>query len=136
MHIINTVSNQMIFLMQFGINKHCRLVQFCWSLKNLLVLIYSKLCLKSCDYLYLNLFDNQRFCQGNKQWASMLLSPSEQPFCPSCKSTCIHSVVFFCYRVPTTNSLVCKTHLDMLDILTHFVGLPVAKARISSVSIM
>ena len=28
------------------------LVHFCWSLKNLLVLIYSKLHSKSCDYLY------------------------------------------------------------------------------------
>ena len=40
----------MIFLVQFGINKHL----FCWSLKNLLVLIYSKLHSKSCDYLYKN----------------------------------------------------------------------------------
>ena len=39
----------MIFLVQFGINKHL----FCWSLKNLLVLIYSKLHSKSCDYLYI-----------------------------------------------------------------------------------
>ena len=38
----------MIFLVQFGINKHL----FCWSLKNLLVLIYSKLHSKSCDYLH------------------------------------------------------------------------------------
>ena len=29
------------------------LVHFCWSLKNLLVLIYSKLHSKSCDYLYI-----------------------------------------------------------------------------------
>ena len=29
----------MIFNVQFGINKHYGLVQFCWSLKNLLVLI-------------------------------------------------------------------------------------------------
>ena len=29
-----------------------RLVHFCWSLKNLLVLIYSKLHSESCDYLY------------------------------------------------------------------------------------
>ena len=28
------------------------LVHFCWSLKNLLVLVYSKLRSKSCDYLY------------------------------------------------------------------------------------
>ena len=28
------------------------LVHFCWSLKNLLVLIYSKLHSKSCDYPY------------------------------------------------------------------------------------
>ena len=28
------------------------LVRFCWSLKNLLVPIHSKLHLKSCDYLY------------------------------------------------------------------------------------
>ena len=33
----------MIFLVQFGINKHHGLVHFCCSLKNLLVLIYSKL---------------------------------------------------------------------------------------------
>ena len=35
----------MIFLLQFGINEvHSpyRLAHFCWSLKNLLVLIYSK----------------------------------------------------------------------------------------------
>ena len=57
--------NHMIFLVQFGINKHllifskttnctrptgsCNFVSL-W--KNLLVLIYSKLHLKSCDYLY------------------------------------------------------------------------------------
>ena len=29
------------------------LVHFCWSLQNLLVVIYSKLHSKSCDYLYL-----------------------------------------------------------------------------------
>ena len=28
-------------------------MHFCWSLKNLLVLIYAKLHSKSCDYLYL-----------------------------------------------------------------------------------
>ena len=41
----------MIFLVQFGINKPYGLVQFCESL-NSLVLIYSKLHSKSCDYLY------------------------------------------------------------------------------------
>ena len=52
----------MIFLLQFGMNKHLQifqtpnctrpygLEQFCESLKNLLVLIYSKLLSKSCDY--------------------------------------------------------------------------------------
>ena len=42
----------MIFLVQFGVNKHYGLVQFCYSLKIILVLIYSKLLLKLCDYLY------------------------------------------------------------------------------------
>ena len=49
----------MIFLMQFGIKSTCKFfkdpkgrVQFCQSLKNLLVLIYqSKLHSKSCVYL-------------------------------------------------------------------------------------
>ena len=36
----------MIFLVQFGINKSCRLVQFCWSLKNLLVLYLFQIALK------------------------------------------------------------------------------------------
>ena len=48
----------MIFLMQFGINKHlldfskttnCNFVSL---KKNLLMLIYSKLLLKSCDFLH------------------------------------------------------------------------------------
>ena len=34
------------------LDSHYGLVQFCSSLKNLLVLIYSKLHSKSCDYLY------------------------------------------------------------------------------------
>ena len=43
----------MIFLMRFGINKHLLRPQIFVSLwKNLLVLIYSKLHSKSCDYLY------------------------------------------------------------------------------------
>ena len=55
----------MIFLVQLGINMICKFfkdlkllhspygfVQFCQSLKNLLVLIYSKLYSKSCDYLH------------------------------------------------------------------------------------
>lgn len=41
----------MIFLIQFGINKHL-IFNFCWSLKNILVLIYSNLHLKASDYLY------------------------------------------------------------------------------------
>ena len=54
------ISNHMIFLVQFGISKNpncthptgsCNFV----SLKNLLVLIYSKLHSKSCDYLYQNM---------------------------------------------------------------------------------
>ena len=36
------------------------LVRFCWSLKNLLVLIYSKLHSKSCDYLYIAIAKCQR----------------------------------------------------------------------------
>ena len=43
------LSNHMIFLVQFGINKHsCKFVSL-W--KNLLLLIYSKLHSKSRDYL-------------------------------------------------------------------------------------
>ena len=58
----------MIFLVQFGINKHSQTFQrlqialalraraiFC-SLKNLLVLIYSKLHSKPFDYLYKSFF--------------------------------------------------------------------------------
>ena len=45
------ISNHMIFLVQFGINKHYGLLQFCYPLENLLLLIYSKLHSKSCDYL-------------------------------------------------------------------------------------
>ena len=57
--------NHMIFLVQFGINKHLLIFSkttnctgpmglrnFVSLLKNLLVLIYSKLHSKSCDYLY------------------------------------------------------------------------------------
>ena len=57
----------MIFVVQLGINKHSQTFQrlqiaraprasaifFLWSLKNLLVLIYSKLHSKSFDYLYI-----------------------------------------------------------------------------------
>ena len=46
------IRNHMIFFAQFGLNKPYGFVQFCYSLKNLLVLIYSKLHSKSCDYLY------------------------------------------------------------------------------------
>ena len=54
----------MIFVVQFGINKRWQIFQrpqialalwdraIFWSLKNLLVLIYSKLHSKSFDYLY------------------------------------------------------------------------------------
>ena len=46
----------MIFLMRFGINKHLLIFQrpqiFVSFWKNLLVLIYSKLHPKSCDYSY------------------------------------------------------------------------------------
>ena len=61
------ISNHMIFLVQFGINKHLYIFSkttnctrptgpcnFVGLWKNLLVLIYSKLHSKSCDYLYLN----------------------------------------------------------------------------------
>ena len=41
----------MIFLVQFGINKHLLLFKD-HKLENLLVLIYSKFHSKSCDYLY------------------------------------------------------------------------------------
>ena len=57
--------NHMIFLVQFGINKHLLIFSkttnctrptgscnFVSLLKNLLALIYSKLHSKSCDYLY------------------------------------------------------------------------------------
>ena len=48
--------NHMIFLVQFGINKHLlifsKTTNFVSLWKNLLVLIYSKLHSKSCDYLY------------------------------------------------------------------------------------
>ena len=52
--------NHMIFLVQFGINKHLLIssktttgsCNFVSLSKNLLVLIYSKLHSKSCDYLY------------------------------------------------------------------------------------
>ena len=52
----------MIFLIQFGINKHLLRPQIALALqactillvlkKNLLMLIYSKFHLRSCDYLY------------------------------------------------------------------------------------
>ena len=41
------------FFKDHKVNSPYGLVHFCWSLKNLLVLIYSKLLLKSCDYLHL-----------------------------------------------------------------------------------
>ena len=40
------------------------LVHFCWSLENLLVFIYSKLHSKSCDYLYLNLIEDDWYFLG------------------------------------------------------------------------
>ena len=59
------ISNHMIFLVQFGINKHLQIFlkttnctrptgscNFVSLSKNLLVLIYSKLHSKPCDYLY------------------------------------------------------------------------------------
>ena len=59
------ISNHMIFLVQFGINKHLQIFlkttnctrptgscNFVSLWKNLLVLIYSKLHSKPCDYLY------------------------------------------------------------------------------------
>ena len=51
MHIIK--SNHMIFLMQFGINKHLDSCNFVCLWKKLLMLIYSKLDMKLCDYPYL-----------------------------------------------------------------------------------
>ena len=73
------ISNHMIFLVQFGINKHLQIFlktanctrptgscNFVSLWKNLLVLIYSKLHSKPCDYLYKYSFE---FCsqeQGNK----------------------------------------------------------------------
>ena len=76
-------SNQIIFLVQFGINKHSQIFQrlqialaltgscnFLKSLKNLLVLIYSKLHSKSFDYLYkerfLDFFDDFFFFAGER----------------------------------------------------------------------
>ena len=69
----------MIFLVQFGINKHLQIFQrpqsalalraralLLRSLKNLLVLIYSKLHSKSCDYLYKLHSVN---IQDDKSWA-------------------------------------------------------------------
>ena len=50
------ISNHMIFLVQFGINKHLQIflktTNFVSLSKKLLVLIYSKLHSKPCDYLY------------------------------------------------------------------------------------
>ena len=78
------ISNHMIFLVQFGIStckffkdpklhSAYRLVQFCQSLKNLLVLIYSKLHSKSCDYLYKTSYKMNRTRTILTTWGTFLM---------------------------------------------------------------
>ena len=61
----------MNFLVQFGINKHLlifsKTTNFVSLWKNLLVLIYSKLHSKSCDYLYLQGMLSKANVQSSKE---------------------------------------------------------------------
>ena len=153
--------NHMIFLVQFGINKHllifskttnctrptgsCNFVSL-W--KNLLVLIYSKLHLKSCDYLY----KADCFSQNRTGLSSItiiyidkfLLLTGRQcwtiPIMSSRNESVIHSLAYTgCFKTFSTtscvrywswiilNSMYIKMWRPQTDTFTHFVllGTPV-----------
>ena len=86
------------------------LVHFCWSLKNLLVLIYSKLHSKSCDYLYKHdatIFEINLSCVSFAQHSRIFLVGISSLFHNQNDSAKLHSVFEIpLFAVPTKVALL------------------------------
>ena len=96
------------------------LTHFCWSLKNLLVLFYSKLHSKTCDYLYKHdatMFEIKLSCVSFVQHSRIFLVGSSSLFHNQNDSAKLHSV----FEIPLFAAL---TKVALLFIGKAFCCLP------------
>ena len=96
------------------------LAHFCWSLKNLLVLFYSKLHSKTCDYLYKHdatMFEIKLSCVSFAQHSRIFLVGSSSLFHNQNDSAKLHSV----FEIPLFAAL---TKVALLFIGKAFCCLP------------
>ena len=96
------------------------LTHFCWSLKNLLVLFYSKLHSKTCDYLYKHdatMFEIKLSCVSFAQHSRIFLVGSSSLFHNQNDSAKLHSV----FEIPLFAAL---TKVALLFIGKAFCCLP------------